>query len=281
MQQKRLTWWIAPKESPIPLAQRLIHAGQSIEVADYCFHGLKRGESPYTILQYTLSGEGQLDYEGARYRIRSGDLMVVTVPHDHIYQLPSHASHWEFSYVILAGEEAIRLTQWAIEQDGPVHQLGSQSAFVRQSQRIHQLAIDPLEPLANPFRNAMEAYALLMHLTNNVQRSLTRNLPEPLAHCVTWIDENFDGAFSMEDLAARAGMSRSHFSRQFRRYIGESPQPYVQRLRMRRAARLLTELSMSVEATARAIGIDDPNYFIRVFKRHHGQSPSRFRRTII
>src|SRR4051794_30977032 len=53
----------------------------------YDWNGHRRGQTPFTVLQHTISGEGRLLYERRRYRLQSGDTMLVIVPHSHRYWL--------------------------------------------------------------------------------------------------------------------------------------------------------------------------------------------------
>jgi two-component system response regulator YesN len=49
---------------------------------------------------------------------------------------------------------------------------------------------------------------------------------------------------------------------------------------MEEAARLLRETDQKTYLIAEATGYSDPNYFSYVFKRHFGQSPSKFRASL-
>ena len=51
----------------------------------YDWNGRKRGQTPFTVLQHTIAGVGNLQYERRRYRLRPGDTMLVIVPHNHRY----------------------------------------------------------------------------------------------------------------------------------------------------------------------------------------------------
>ncbi len=53
----------------------------------YDWDGRKRGQTPFTVLQHTLSGRGNLRYEGRHYIVRPGETLLVMVPHNHRYWL--------------------------------------------------------------------------------------------------------------------------------------------------------------------------------------------------
>ncbi|MGO4586744.1 helix-turn-helix domain-containing protein [Arthrobacter sp. 2RAF6] len=82
---------------------------------------------------------------------------------------------------------------------------------------------------------------------------------------------------SVEDLAAMAGLSRSHFAALFKERVGVSVLQYQTQLRMRRARELLDTTNTPIERIAGLVGYDDPFYFARMFKKVHGISPRQYR----
>jgi AraC-like DNA-binding protein/DNA gyrase inhibitor GyrI len=82
------------------------------------------------------------------------------------------------------------------------------------------------------------------------------------------------------DLASMAetfGASPSYFHRLFRDSTGETPRRYIERLRVERAALLLTMTEQTVAHIARSVGIERHETFARSFKRRFGRSPNEFR----
>ncbi|MFM2091006.1 MAG: hypothetical protein RLZZ127_1495 [Planctomycetota bacterium] len=81
---------------------------------------------------------------------------------------------------------------------------------------------------------------------------------------------------SVPALAAYAGCSPDHLTRQFRRCQGESLVGCIQRLRLEQA-RDLIGTGHGVAEAARLVGIRDPAYFSRIFRRRFGHPPSQHR----
>jgi AraC-like DNA-binding protein len=79
------------------------------------------------------------------------------------------------------------------------------------------------------------------------------------------------------DLARELGVSPQHLNRLFRRTLGVTALQYSTQLKMTRASALLDQTDLTVRAIARHLGYDDPYHFSRVFTRHHGVSPARWR----
>ncbi|OIB03715.1 AraC family transcriptional regulator [Paenibacillus sp. LC231] len=81
---------------------------------------------------------------------------------------------------------------------------------------------------------------------------------------------------SVEELAAWAGVHRSHFTRAFTRRYGISPSRYMQQLIMEKATRLLSAEGTSITQTALSLGYSDLFTFSRAFTRYFGMTPSAF-----
>ena len=73
------------------LTLRAMPASAGVERVDspsYSWDGLKRGLTPFAVIQHTVAGGGVLDHDGRRFVLAPGDTMVVTIPHAHRYFLP-------------------------------------------------------------------------------------------------------------------------------------------------------------------------------------------------
>jgi AraC-like DNA-binding protein len=84
----------------------------------------------------------------------------------------------------------------------------------------------------------------------------------------------------LADLASEAAMSPYHFLRVFQQVIGMSPRQYLLRCRLQRAAVQLNTMPDTVSDIALDNGFNDLSSFERMFKRHFGQSPRRYRRRL-
>ena len=80
-------------------------------------------------------------------------------------------------------------------------------------------------------------------------------------------------------MAAAAGLSRAHFSREFRRAFGESPHAYLLTRRLERAASLLRFTDRSVADICFSVGLQSVGSFTTSFTRTYGVSPTAYRAT--
>ena len=85
-------------------------------------------------------------------------------------------------------------------------------------------------------------------------------------------------SWTLESLAAVAGMSRSAFAARFRERLGEPPMTYVTAWRMDVAARLVREEDLPLARVAERVGYQSEAAFNRAFRRAHGVTPGAFAR---
>lgn len=90
-------------------------------------------------------------------------------------------------------------------------------------------------------------------------------------------DARYFEPLEVEDLAAAAGLSRAHFSREFRRAFGVSPHAYLLTRRLERAAALLRSTDNSVAEVCVAVGLQSVGSFTTSFKRAFGATPTAYR----
>jgi AraC-like DNA-binding protein len=90
-------------------------------------------------------------------------------------------------------------------------------------------------------------------------------------------DARYFEPLDVDDMAHAAGLSRAHFSREFRRAFGESPHAYLLTRRLERAAALLRTTDSSVAEICLAVGLQSIGSFTTSFSRTYGKSPTAYR----
>jgi AraC-like DNA-binding protein len=91
-------------------------------------------------------------------------------------------------------------------------------------------------------------------------------------------DARYADHLDVDDLARAAGLSRAHFSREFRKAFGESPHAYLLTRRLERAAALLRMTDHSVADICFSVGLQSVGSFTSSFTRTYGKSPTAYRR---
>ncbi|WFS00421.1 AraC family transcriptional regulator [Rhizobium tumorigenes] len=281
MLQKLLDGGPMTRTVSLPRGRHRLHAmptsaGYEIRQNEtYDWDGRKRGQTPFTVLQHTVSGEGRLRYENRNYRLGPGDTLLVMVPHNHRYWLEKN-SRWEYFWISMNGEEALRIHQLILEAAGPLLKLPQGT--------IDQLADCSLQLIhgaKSPAQASTVAYSAAMALYDGVFGSHAfMQTQSAMQAVIDHINANLDKPLPVEELAEVSGLSRAHFSRVFAESEGLPPAEFVMQQRMQRAATLLTKAAfLPVKEVAIMSGFDDANYFSKAFRRVYGLNPTEFRTT--
>lgn len=96
-----------------------------------------------------------------------------------------------------------------------------------------------------------------------------------------YIDNHYANAeLSLNEVAAQANLSASHFSVVFSQETGQTFKEYLTEIRIKKAKELLRMTSLRSTDIAYQVGYNDPHYFSSVFKKNTGLSPMEFRSQI-
>ncbi|GAB4562803.1 MAG: hypothetical protein Tsb0020_11440 [Haliangiales bacterium] len=108
-----------------------------------------------------------------------------------------------------------------------------------------------------------------------------RDAYERLRRARDFIDQHHHQAIDLDAIADAACFSRYHFLREFRRAFAITPHQYMTRKRIEHARELLVTSELPVTEVCFEVGFHSLGSFSRLFQRHVGRSPSRYRRTIV
>ncbi|MGH6923258.1 MAG: AraC family transcriptional regulator [Propylenella sp.] len=87
--------------------------------------------------------------------------------------------------------------------------------------------------------------------------------------------------WTLDELAAEVGASRSVLAERFSRFLGEPPLTYLGRWRLQLAARLLQTTRKTILQLALDVGYESESAFNRAFKREFGLPPAQFRKRLL
>ena len=151
-------------------------------------------------------------------------------------------------------------------------------------ERMRQELSDP-EPggflVAQQLALMILVQALRLHLKEGARGGvgwLTALADKQMAAAINAIHEAPAHRWTLQELARRAGMSRSTFAVKFKATVGQSPFDYLTRWRMLLAADRLTNSADPVSVIARSLGYESESAFSTAFKRVIGCSPRQYGR---
>jgi signal transduction histidine kinase/AraC-like DNA-binding protein/DNA-binding LacI/PurR family transcriptional regulator len=94
---------------------------------------------------------------------------------------------------------------------------------------------------------------------------------------LAYMHQNFSRALTRGELAEMVGVSENYLNQIFHHEVGLSPLDCLNRLRILKARERLRSTGDTITQVAASVGIDDPAYFSRVFRKVTGISPQAFR----
>jgi AraC-like DNA-binding protein len=114
---------------------------------------------------------------------------------------------------------------------------------------------------------------------------LTENMLKPetgeiVAKAVAFIQENLDQELSIRLIAQRINVSKSVLYKKFRDRFGCTIGEYINKKRVEQARKLLATTSLSIEEISQQCGFSSASYFTKIFKRHMGISPLKFKKNL-
>lgn len=125
--------------------------------------------------------------------------------------------------------------------------------------------------LARLFRRIVEA---IVADTASAQRARP---PAALEQAAAFIAANLAKPLDASAVARHVQLSTRHLDRLFHDAFDMPTAAFLLHTRLERARYLLDDSDLSIKQIARACGFADPNYFSRIFRQRHGQSPGAYR----
>ncbi len=250
---------------------------------DYYWSGLKRGgdpNHPSIIYQYVLSGWGIYREGRAAQRVEACSAFSAFIPSDHDYFLPPESPAWTFFWLSLRHPYVVRRMRERMLQSGRVLKIPADSVLVARMVSLFEGASHgtfrdqyALEQAQLDFLMEYERFGHQLQYAQPTRESL-------LNETRAYILKRLSSPVTIEQLAQRREMSRSHFAHYFKAETGLAPAQFVTEVRLREAEQRLIQTKAKLGAIARECGFADANHFCKVFRRHYHVSPGNFRRQV-
>ncbi len=124
---------------------------------------------------------------------------------------------------------------------------------------------------------------MILELTQAVSDSKknTAGYSPAVKKAVEFIYLNYSQNISMEALAEHTGYSVSHLSKCFKEETGQSITAFIAKKRCDKAATLLKDTELNIQDIGNYVGYPDNNYFVKVFKKNYGMTPTAYRTSLL
>ena len=150
------------------------------------------------------------------------------------------------------------------------------------------IVIDEITQRAAQLSASVQSTSELTHYTKTMILELTQAVHDHLSktgsysrivsNVIEYTDLHLSQEILLSRLAEESGVSESSLSRQFKKETGHTFGQYLAKKRCEKAATLLKGTSLQIQEISGHVGYPDNNYFVKVFKRLYGVTPSEYRK---
>jgi transcriptional regulator GlxA family with amidase domain len=189
-------------------------------------------------------------------------------------------THWQYAEQLAARHPAVRVRPQAlyVDQGGIVTGAGAAAGI---DMCLHLIRRDHGAALANALARILVTPP---HRDGGQQQFITNALADGagsgrMAAVIDWARTNLDRQLPLDELAARALMSRRSFVRHFKATTGTTPHAWLLSQRFSLAEELLETTSLPIDQVAQRVGYHNASVFREQFTARRGLPPRDYRRT--
>mgnify|MGYP000871436407 CR=1 FL=1 len=221
-------------------------------------------------LRLVIEGSEYVRYNGVKYLMEAGDLMIFQPFCDYEYATGDSGFCEKFSVTVKGRALADLLKHSSLNEVFHL-KLEDISAFREQYFRLESL-------MGSKSKNQKTAMAgVLMEILQYLSQMVTpRAAPEKLLEIQQYIEQHQKDDLSLAKLSSSFGLCASSINRLFRRCLKCSVHQYVMRSRMEKARVLMLEQGLSCKEIASECGFSSPFNFSTKFKQYYGLAPRAF-----
>lgn len=230
------------------------------------------------ILIFCTEGCGWLEINGEEWPVNKNDAFLIPQHIPHIYGADPD-NPWSNYWVHFQGRQAAAFARLINPAGGsPIIHLPHHEEIVACIEQLYQYMsnVHTTSTLVAG-SGALSQLLALIQLRMRAAAVKYRTAEENIDNVVDFMHRNLGEKLSLKDLANIAGMSPNHFGVLFRKRYENTPIDYFNRLKIQKASELLTTTNLRISEVGEMLGICDPYYFSRLFKRIMGVSPRAYR----
>jgi two-component system, response regulator YesN len=108
-----------------------------------------------------------------------------------------------------------------------------------------------------------------------------KNINAEFNKLLKYIQEHFQEQLFLRELAKIHYLSENYCCYLFKKHTGSTFSDYVNKLRVEKSRELLRNLDLAIDEIAEQVGYNDYFYFNKVFKKYHGTTPSKYRKSSV
>ena len=257
----------------------LIHLQETGSLKAKKPHTSRRENLTSYLFFLVLSGSGTLEYEKRIIPLQSGDCVFLDCKKPYSHRTSDDL--WELAWVHFYGPNMGSIYEKYKERGGRTcfHPKESEN-YRRLLQELYQIASteDHVRDM-KIFEKLTSLLTLLMEESWHPENASAKAVKKQnLQKVKDYLDQHYQEKIPLDYLAERFFINKFYLTRIFKEQFGISIHNYLLQIRITHSKQLLRFTDKTIESISAECGIEDANYFSRIFKKIEGISPGAFRK---
>ena len=258
----------------------LLHLQEAGELQALQPHTSSRSGLRSFLFFLVTEGAGTLDYDGLRHSLSAGDCAFIDCRKAYA-QSSSEDNLWSLRWIHFYGSSMSGIYEKYVERGGrPVFRAERGDPFLGLLTEL--LAIAGSEDYIRDLRINEKITCLLTAIMEKSwhpeRTSPARSKKQSLQQVKAYLEEHYREQITLDMVAGQFYLNKFYLARSFKEQFGTTVLGYLNQIRITHAKQLLRFSGRTAETIGREVGIPDPGYFSRVFKKVEGVSPGEYRR---
>lgn len=232
-------------------------------------------ELPCHLLIYTISGSGAVSVSQESVSMSENTLLFIDCRQS--FKLNITSPVWKFYIAFVTGNPLFTYHQYFKNASGSLYYTESASgipSYIRRLCTYSEIQTPADALIISKWFTDILTESCVVSLNQN---RATEHIPLYMSDMKKLLDHSYSTGFSLTDFEEKFGVSKYRLCREFSHYYQVSPLQYLNARRIDAAKNLLLTTDMPVHEIGSAVGIDNTNHFINLFKKFTGTTPFAFK----
>ena len=269
--------------TPSPFARaNLVHLQETGRLTATAAHTSRRERLQSFLCFVVCAGSGQLVYDGQHFPLKAGDVVFLDCRRPYAHSTGGSAGElWTLQWCHFYGPCVAAIYEKYCERGGrPVFHPADAGRFSELMSQIYAAAGND-DYIRDMWLNEKLNTLLALLMAESWQPTSLRNPRRPARRDVApvreYLEEHCTEKIALESVAEHFFLNKHYLARLFKEQYGVSVNSYLTQVRITRAKQMLRFTDKAVSVIAAECGLEDANYFSRVFKKVEGVTPKQYR----
>lgn len=231
------------------------------------------------VFMFVTEGEGKITFEDKTYHLKRGDVFCYRASNSTVTVCATNGL-WVYKWIEITGSSSNFYYCKINEKSFPlptVHRM-SEEILIHHHNKICDTLSDASDTaiLKNNSHLCELLSEFLIHISATSR--FKGNFSVKFSELFSFAEKNYFSDITVEQMAEFFSLSKYHFIRIFKEYLGITPMKYIRNLRIAKASELLLRTDRTIEEVAEIVGYSTTAGFIENFKAVQGTTPLKYRK---